>query len=66
MIGRGFLPIPGSADLGTGSNLSAQVENETDEQRRRRIMQQQLQRLVPGASNPDTGGGYGIATPLGI
>jgi hypothetical protein len=44
------MSVPGATDLGLGSTLSQQVEGETDEQRRKRLLAQQQQRLLPGSS----------------
>jgi len=63
------MSVPGATDLGLGSTLPQQVADETDEQRRKRLLSQSQQRLVPGTSQPTTGasslmGGYGAAVPF--
>jgi hypothetical protein len=45
------MSVPGATDLGLGSTLSGQVGTETDEQRRKRLLAMQQQRLLPGTSN---------------
>lgn len=63
------MAVPGATDIGLGSTLSQQVADETDEQRRKRLLAQAQQRLVPGASPQTTGAsslmsGYGAAVPF--
>ena len=55
---------PATTDLGLGPGLQQQVKDETDEERRKRMMAQQVSKLSPGAMSllgPGmglTGGGY--------
>lgn len=63
------MSVPGATDLGLGSTLSQQVADETEEQRKKRLLAEAQQRLVPGATPPVTGAsslmsGYGAATPF--
>ena len=55
------MSVPGATDLGLGSPLPGP---ETDEERRKRLLAQQQQRLVPGMSPSapsDLMSGYGAA-----
>lgn len=60
------MSVPGATDLGLGSTLGQQTLDETEEQRKRRLLAQAQQKLLPGA----TGGasslmtGYSAATPF--
>lgn len=63
------MSVPGATDLGLGTTLSQQVADETEEQRRKRLLAQTQQRLVPGTSPPATGAsslmsGYSAAVPF--
>lgn len=51
---------PASTDLGLGMDLQRQVKDETDEERRKRMMEQQASKLSPGASSL-LGPGMGLA-----
>lgn len=62
------MSVPGATDLGLGSTLSQQVADETEEQRRKRLLAQAQQRIAPGTSMP-TGAsslmsGYSVAVPF--
>lgn len=62
------MSVPGATDLGLGSTLSQQTADETEEERKRRLLNQAQQRLVPG-STPATGAsslmsGYSAAVPF--
>lgn len=63
------MSVPGATDLGLGSTLPQQVADETEEQRKKRLLAQAQQRLAPGTSPPPTGAsslmsGYGAAVPF--
>jgi hypothetical protein len=68
MAGAG-MSVPGATDLGLGSTLSQQVADETEEERKKRLLAQAQQRLAPGAQLPSVGasslmGGYSAAVPF--
>lgn len=44
------MSVPGASSLGLGASLGDQVASETDEERRKRLMAMNQQRLMPGAS----------------
>lgn len=57
------LSVPGASDLGLGSTLQSQVQSETDEQRKKRMMQEAQAKLLgmtPGASQIGLGSYTGI------
>ncbi len=56
------MSVPG-ANGGTGSSLINQVTDETDEQRRKRLLAQQQARLLPGTSTALAS--IGIGAPAG-
>lgn len=63
------MSVPGATDLGLGSTLSQQVQDETDEQRKKRLLAEAQQRLAPGSSPPQNGAsslmsGYSAVTPF--
>lgn len=62
------MSVPGATDLGLGSTLSQQVQDETDEQRRRRMLVEAQQRIAPGTTPPNGAsslmGGYSAVTPF--
>lgn len=63
------MSVPGATDLGLGSTLSRQVGDETDEQRKKRLLAQAQQRLVPGSTPSAPGAsslmsGYSAVTPF--
>lgn len=62
------MSVPGATDLGLGSTLSQQVADETDEQRKKRLLAEAQQRILPGTT-PMTGAsslmsGYSAVTPF--
>lgn len=62
------MSVPGATDLGLGSTLGQQVADETDEQRKKRLLAQAQQRVLPGTA-PATGAsslmsGYSAAVPF--
>jgi hypothetical protein len=61
------MSMPGASDLGLGADLSAQVKDETEEERKKRLRAQQASRLTgsPGASALGLGMAGG-ATAAGI
>lgn len=62
------MSVPGATDLGLGSTLSSQVQDETDEQRRKRLLAEAQQRILPGTTPPNGASslmaGYSAATPF--
>lgn len=59
------MSVPGATDLGLGSTLSQQVGDETEEQRKKRLLQQAQQKILPGAVGASAlMPGYGAATPF--
>lgn len=59
------LSVPGATDLGLGSTLGQQVADETDEERKKRLLSQTQQRILPGTSGASSlMSGYGAAVPF--
>lgn len=60
------MSVPGAADLGLGSTLSQQVGDESEEERKRRLLAQAQQKLLPGTSGGASSlmTGYSAATPF--
>jgi hypothetical protein len=54
------LTTPGASNLMTGTDLSAAVAGETDEQRRRRLMAQAQNRLLPNTSSTPGASSLGL------
>ena len=54
------LTIPGASNLMTGTDLSAAVAGETDEQRRKRLMAQAQNRLLPNTSSTPGASSLGL------
>lgn len=48
MAGPGIMS-PASTDLGLGGDLQQQVKDETEEERRKRMLAQQTSKMSPGA-----------------
>lgn len=67
MAGIG-MSVPGATDLGLGSSLSQQVSDETEEERKRRLLQQAQQKIAPGSVSPVGASslmtGYSAVTPF--
>lgn len=51
-----------ATDLGLGGQLQQQVKNETDEERRKRLMASQSSKLSPGAASLLGGPGMGLTS----
>jgi hypothetical protein len=54
------LTTPGASNLMTGTDLSAAVNGETDEQRRKRLMAQAQNRLLPNTSSTPGASSLGL------
>ena len=55
------MSTPGATDLMTGTGLSAAVAGETDEERRRRLLQQAQNRLLPNTANAPGASSLGLS-----
>lgn len=60
MAGSSLFSAPGASNLMTGGSLTDAVANETDEERRKRLLAQAQQRLLPSLT------GTPGATSLGL
>ena len=56
-----MMSAPGASNLMTGTDLSAAVAGETDEERRKRLMMQAQNRLLPNTSQTPGASSLGLS-----